>query len=760
MFSNQHIKKTLLPFLKALPFIASCTAICIFLGAKYVLYTESTFETSAKIKLDDINTGASSANLFKNFDVFSNTNKIAAEVEVLKSRVLIEQVLDSLDFQVSYYRVGRIKKTEMYEQSPFQVQYKNAAFTGKMVYLKILDTLGFEISLSEDFENIERGRFKEWVEFEGTELKIELNKEVIASKKSFHLIDTYGFVIEDQHSYIEQKVIPYLDVYPTKDDVAVINLTYTGTNAKKAAKFLNKLTKVYVEDYVRHKIHTAEKTVEFIDNQLDQIGKELTKSEAKLEGYRLDERIINTRQETETDLRKIAQQKIQLANLKMNLSAIDSLHAYMQTAKNPLDLAPNFEAFNDLLSTEIIKKIKALKAEKKDLLIKYTDQNEKVTVIDDKLKDLTDYLKESIQNTRKNLQTKYNNIEQSITEAQRIFDYLPTKERNMIILERDFRLNEKIFSFLTEKRTEASIAAAANISFHRILKDAKPAKNPSSPKKLITIVLCAFIGFVGSSLLVFLYNHLSSAPADLQDLEKNTNLPILGVVKKQHKTNNQDFDVLAAELIQSKLINSNCSVAISSALKAEGRSYIAQGLARSLGNLGFKTLLVRTNIEKQISQKGLASYLEQEISCLTLIEQAIKHDHYTEIKAGSTNTSAIALFFAQNTPKKLKTLQTHYDIVIYDLPAITIAKESTFFMQHAHINLYTIVSKKTSKEFIELAEELQAKYELKNMHMILNKVHSASNYSGKFTGSGFNYSNKPLGICKKALKYFKTYVSS
>ena len=73
----------------------------------------------------------------------------------------------------------------------------------------------------------------------------------------------------------------------------------------------------------------------------------------------------------------------------MSLDAVKDLEAYIKYNSNRIEeLAPNFQAYNDLLSTEIIKKIKLLQAERKDLLLTYTPQNAKVKVVDDKLKDL------------------------------------------------------------------------------------------------------------------------------------------------------------------------------------------------------------------------------------------------------------------------------------------------------------------------------------------------------------------------------------
>ena len=100
--------------------------------------------------------------------------------------------------------------------------------------------------------------------------------------------------------------------------------------------------------------------------------KKLSNSENSIQGYRDEKNIINISQETETDLRKISQLKIQQTNVKMNLEAIHELDEYIKNGKeNFLDLAPNFEAFTDLLSTEMVKKIKQLQGEKKDLLLTY-----------------------------------------------------------------------------------------------------------------------------------------------------------------------------------------------------------------------------------------------------------------------------------------------------------------------------------------------------------------------------------------------------
>ena len=211
---------------------------------------------------------------------------------------------------------------------------------------------------------------------------------------------------------------------------------------------VNTLAETYIEEYIESKYRAANTTVDFLKDEIGQANHKLSDAENRIENYRNKENIINIPQETETDLRKISQLKIQKSNLKMNLDAIKNLKNYIAEGKdNYLDLATNFEAFNDLLSTEMVKNMKQLQAEKKELLLTYTPEHEKVKIIDSKIKDLTDYQTESIRNTQKNLEIKYNDIDRDIQIAEQAFIGLPEKEKLLNIMNREFNLYEKKLQF-------------------------------------------------------------------------------------------------------------------------------------------------------------------------------------------------------------------------------------------------------------------------------------------------------------------------
>ena len=101
--------RILKPFLRGLPIIVVVMTLGVIAAKKYLSYVTPMYESTAKLKLADIGEGIPNGNLFKNFDVFASANKIAAEIEVLKSSELIIKATSELDFNTEIYRVGSVQ---------------------------------------------------------------------------------------------------------------------------------------------------------------------------------------------------------------------------------------------------------------------------------------------------------------------------------------------------------------------------------------------------------------------------------------------------------------------------------------------------------------------------------------------------------------------------------------------------------------------------------------------------------------------------
>lgn len=520
------------PYLRGWIIIAGAMVLAYLMATKYLSYVTPMYESTAKLRLADLNEGVPNSNLFKDFDVFANTQKIQSEIELIQSNNIIKKAIKKLPFSHVIQRAGKFKSTELLHDAPFVIENisLSASHYNKVFLLTIHPDSSVDWVSPEGKKVV--GRIGDDITMGDSRWMIQLNQKLFSEKKEIKWADQYEITFWSEERLIGE-ILKNLDVTSVDKDVPVIRISYKSANPEKAALVPNALAEAYIEDYIDTKYKAANVTVDFLNAQINDISSKLSGSEIAILNYRERNDITNIRQETETDLRKISQLKIQQTNLKMNLDAIKDLENYVENGRgNFLELAPNFEAFTDLLSTEMVKKIKQLQAEKKDLLLQYTPNDEKVKTIDEKIADITSYLTESIRNTRKNLQTKYNNLVGDIEAAEEVFVTVPEKEKMMTILNREFEIYQQSYNFLNQKKIEAEIAKAAKVAFHRIITPATVGRNPVSPNYTIIKAVSVILGMMGAIFLIFIVHSLKARVNNVSTIESNSMVPIASTIPK------------------------------------------------------------------------------------------------------------------------------------------------------------------------------------------------------------------------------------
>lgn len=714
--TNENIR-LLKPLLRGLPIVVIVAIIALLAAKRYLMYATPMYESTTKIRLADTKDGSPSSNLYKDFDVFTSANKIGAEVEVIKSKLLIGKALDSLDFEVTTYRIGQIRKVELYKEAPFKVFYtmNNEKWYDKPFQLTINNKTDYTLKVPGNDGYIP-GKFGSVLELSNARILIIRNDSLLKDKPNLTLADNYEFIINSRQKLIES-VLDNLDINSIDKEIPILRLNYKSPVPEKAADFVNSLSLAYVNDYVEQKIKAANTTVNFLDEQLKDIGGRLDTSENNIQTYRDAHNIVNIKQETETDLRKIADMKVQQTNVKMNLDAIDSLYTYMKNCNfKKTELAPNFEAYTDLLSTELVKKMKLLQAEKKDLLLKFTPEDDKVKVIDDKIDDITYYLEQGIKNTRTNLETKYKRLTDDIYEAEKVFIGLPGKERTMGDLNRNYDLNEQAYKFLHEKRTEAQIVRAANISFHRIISVGEVAKEPVSPNATLIKVLAMFLGIMGAIGLIYTVHALKGKVNDYTTIEKNSSITVAAETPMLDKGNliRKHFHKMAIQLEMKEVIKPHSVIVFSSFDEREGKAYNVLHLANAYAQQGKKVLVVDADGAMHAANrlKGIVNIDFEDLSA-----------NLSKYKNSDIITEQLTVWKEQ------------YDLVLIKNEPLCNISIGLILMKLADNNLFIFDSRRTAAKMIAEAEALNDEYSFGNMQYILNR----SGYNPNIAWQGYQF---------------------
>ncbi|WP_165796607.1 MULTISPECIES: GumC family protein [unclassified Chryseobacterium] len=694
--NNENVR-FLKPLLRGFPIVVLAMIIAVLAAKKYLNYVTPMYESTAKLKLADTQEGVPSANLFKDFDVFATPNKISTEIEVLKSTSLIEKTLEKLPFSTEIYRKGKVRSVELFSDSPIKVEsiINDEKNYDKKFIINITSNQNFTIKASDSAKEV-KGTFGVPTAIKGGKILISKNDSYLQSKPDAKIVDQYEVEFLSREKLLD-KVNKNLDIVSVDKDVPVIRINYKSNVPEKASLLVNTLAETYIQDYIENKYRAANTTVDFLKNEIGQANNKLSGAENRIENYRNKENIINIPQETETDLRKISQLKIQKSNLKMNLDAIKNLNDYISEGKdNYLELAPNFEAFNDLLSTEMVKNMKQLQAEKKELLLTYTPEHEKVKIIDSKIKDLTDYQTESIRNTQRNLQIKYNDINRDIQIAEQAFIGLPEKEKLLNIMNREFNLYEKNYNFLNEKRIDAEIAKAAKISFHKIITRGELPKQPVSPMRSIIIIVAAIMSMIGSIALIYAVHFAKAKVNDVYTVEKNSSITVAFTtpfIKNREKTMHHFLEnVLEMEL--KEIIKDKNLICITSYDKSKQHRFHSKNIIKALQAQSRKVLVI-----------DVAGNLEN-------IENIDYIDFSEEKNLRLTSTDIENL---------IREKMTGNDLCIINNQSIKQGKLPLLFLKMADENLFVLDSRKTAEKTIMNVELLKDEYKLTNLWFVLNK---------------------------------------
>lgn len=697
MTMNNENVRFLKPLLRGFPIVVLAMIIAVLAAKKYLNYVTPMYESTAKLKLADTQEGVPSANLFKDFDVFATPNKISTEIEVLKSTSLIEKTLEKLPFSTEIYRKGKVRSVELFGDSPIKVEsiLNDEKNYDKKFIINITSNQNFTIKASDSAKEV-KGTFGVPTAIKGGKLLITKNDSYLQSKPGAKIVDQYEVEFLSREKLLD-KVNKNLDIVSVDKDVPVIRINYKSNVPEKASLLVNTLAETYIQDYIENKYRAANTTVDFLKNEIGQANNKLSGAENRIENYRNKENIINIPQETETDLRKISQLKIQKSNLKMNLDAIKNLNNYISEGKdNYLELAPNFEAFNDLLSTEMVKNMKLLQAEKKELLLTYTPEHEKVKVIDSKIKDLTDYQTESIKNTQRNLQIKYNDIDRDIQIAEQAFIGLPEKEKLLNIMNREFNLYEKNYNFLNEKRIDAEIAKAAKISFHKIITRGELPKQPVSPMRSIIIIVAAIMSMIGSIALIYAVHFAKAKVNDVHTIEKNSTIPVAFTTPyiKNRENIMHHFLENVLEMELKEIIKDKNLICITSYDKSKQHMFHSKNIIKALQAQSRKVLVI-----------DVAGNLKN-------IENIDYIDFSEEKNLRLTSTDIENL---------IREKMTGNDLCIINNQSIKQGKLPLLFLKMADENLFVLDSRRTAEKTIMNVELLKDEYKLTNLWFVLNK---------------------------------------
>ena len=529
-------------------------SLIVTLSVAYLFnkYTKPIYEVKTSVLIKEDKTKMDPQQML-GLDLMGSNQNLENEIGILKSYTLTNQTIKQLHFEVSYFENKRFITKELYRESPITVimdtavnQPINLSFK-----IKIIDNNRYQIKAEDDavtlydYRNYRKADNKVAIKYAhefnfGERVKGDHFSFVVVRnpdfKKDIMEEGDLSFVFNDMDVLTKQYM--GLKTEPINKDASIVEISLRGNNIQKSVDFLNMLTAVYLNRGLEKKNRVAIKTIDFISEQLSSIKDSLSIAEVNLQDYRKKNEVMDLDFQSQQSFEAMKDYDTQKAQLDLKSKYYHYLKDYIIKSRENIDgvTMPSSMGIEDPIVVGLITELAQLYSDRGELLMTAKLRNPQVSAIDSK-----------IATTKNNLLSVINNIVNTSNIAVKDVDHrialmaarigkLPLTQRLLMGMERKFKVNDEIYTFLLQKLSEAQISKASNMADNEVVDPALKADlAPVYPKKGTNLMIAFLVGLIIPILVILLRDYLNDRIVEKEDVEKLTKLPVLGHIFHNNK---------------------------------------------------------------------------------------------------------------------------------------------------------------------------------------------------------------------------------
>ena len=730
----------------------------------YLRYSTQQYSVSAVILIKDDKKSGGSAELaaFEDLGILGGSGQnIDNEIEIIKSRKIIGDVIKNLDLNVFYYTKGRIKETEVYLNSPIKIDFliKNES------HYRLDSTFTVtEISLSEFelFSEIgkSKGRFSFGEDIQSDLGKFKISKRSVERNK-LEVNTSVKIVISSLNKLIDGYKKAVI-VSPVNKRSSVVKLSLNNAVKQKAEHFLDSLVSSYNRDAIYDKSLVSQKTKIFIDERLKLVKSDFDNVNLELKIFKTTNNVTNIEEESGIVLKSIEENNKSIIQTSIQLSLANFFYNELVNEKDTNDLLASNLGLNDLSIANLIAEYNKLIRSKIRLLRSAGEMNPVIKDLASQVSGVKSSLVKSLSNSKKGLEVT---LEQLNIEDQKIrtkISGVPVQELEFGKIKLQQEITSGLYSYLLKKKEETAIALAVTVPNAKIIDKAYGSRIPVSPKKSIIYLVALLLGGLFPFVIIYLKNLFDTKIHTKKDIVENLSIPFLGDVPRSEEKSKivigSDARTSTAEAF--RLIRTNLdfmlpnkkgksnTIFITSTTSGEGKSFISINVAASLALSGKKVLLMGMDLRAPKvteylgipDRKGVTNYItNEELSLDDLIFKLEDYDNLDIISSGVVPPNPAELLMTKRTENLFTIIKEEYDYIVVDTAPVNLVTDTLLIAKFADMFMYVARANYLDKRLLAVPQSLYNEKRLPNMAMILNDTDPKRSYGYGYGGYGYGY---------------------
>lgn len=716
---------------------------------------------SATVIIKDPSNKASTSGLDR-FDNFINKVNVANEILQFRSKKLMREVVQRVHADVSYQIKDGLRSNELYNESPVLVSLPDAlpeqSFSFTMT-LKDAKT----VTLS-DFSGIEAKPSYE-VALNDTVAIIEGMNVVVTATN--YLRDSWlNTPIRVQKLPVESMVNYYknaLGIQQEEEEASILTLALKDSSPARAEDVLNTLITVYNEEAIKEKNQVAVNTANFINERLIIIERELGNVESNLESFKQRNQIVDIASSAGMYMTESQKYNADAMELETQLRLANFIKDYLTDPGKETDLIPSNTGISDMNIENQISLYNAAKLKRDHLIDDSSVNNPVVQELNNSLRAMKQSIIRAVDNMIVSLNVKRNDAQNREMRAQDRVTAIPTKERQMLSIERQQKIKEALYLFLLNKREENALSQAMADNNACVIDGAEGSNAPISPNRNRILLLGLLVGIAlpGAVCLAILF--MDTRVHGRKDIEGVISVPYLGEIpldkeamkdhrKKVMAVKEQGDDIVSEAF---RILRTNMAflskkdkpaqvITFTSFNIGAGKTFIARNLSMSLAYLKKRVVMVDLDIRKGTLSRhfghyhvGVTNYLSDN---MVKVDDIIQHQEgFDLIPAGILAPNPAELLMDNRLDELMNELRTRYDYIIADNVPVGLIADATIANRIADLTIFVVRAGKLDRRQLPDIEKLYQEKKLKNMALVLNGANPERHGYGYSYGYGYGY---------------------
>ena len=769
------IQELLFKYLIHWPWFVGAVIVCLISAYIYLYVATPVYNISATVLIKDDKKGGSSNNVAGLDELglsglITSSQSIDNEIEVLRSKTLVKEVVNYLNLYVTYQDDDQIPSKELYKTSPVQVNMtpqEAEKLKTKVVIEMVLHPQGsLDVNVKMEDKEIQK-HFEKLPAIlptnQGT-LSFFQTTDSISSKKN----EEVGSPVQDmrhitatisQPMNVARRYCENLSIEPTSKTTSVVTVSLKNSSLQRGQDFINQLLEMYNRNTNNDKNEIAQKTAEFIDERIGIISKELGSTEADLETFKRDAGITDLSSDAQIALTGNAEYEKKQVENRTQISLVEDLKKYL--GHNEYEILPSNVGLKDITLAAQIDRYNEMLIERKRLLRTSTENNPAIINLDTSIRATKANVQATLEGTLQGLFITKADLDREAKRYMRRISDAPGQERQYVSIARQQEIKAGLYLMLLQKREENAIMLAATANNAKIIDDAIADVIPVSPKRSIIYLAALCLGIAIPVVVIYMIDLTKFKIEGRADVEKLTSVPIAGDIPLTDEKNTKEGAIAVFENqnnlmsetfrnirtnIQFMLQNNKKVILVTSTVSGEGKSFTSANLAISLSLLGKKVVIVGLDIRKpglnkvfnlSSKEKGITQYLANpEMDLMSLVQLSDVNRNLYILPGGTVPPNPTELLARDGLDKAIEILKKNFDYVILDTAPIGMVTDTLLIGRVAELSAYVCRADYTHKAEYTLINELFHEQKLPNLCTIINGVDLKKRKYGYYYGYG------------------------